>query len=122
MNIRPDNITWMRMIEDWNRKDASFSDTFTTEDRSVLVRLAAHRRVKVLQSNVSTYGRTTMLFKVKGRGNSKKDRRHTSARILVDVFEDEPVHVFIKSPSIEGASSAVLMVQPVGEIDPAEWS
>ena len=115
MNFRPDHMAWMRMINAWNRKDAAFAEAFTTEDRTVLVRLSSDPDVKVLKVNSSSWGRSSMIVKVRGTGGSKKARARSSSKILVDVFEGNPVNVFIKAGSTKALSRAVLKVLPFDE-------
>lgn len=112
-NFRPDNVSWMRMHRAFSHVDAPFEEAFHTEDRGVIPRLSADPEVKVVRMNVSAFGRTSGVFKVKGSGKSKAKRARRKAWILVDDFEDGPVGIFVKSNSPRGLVRAVLKTQPM---------
>ena len=112
-NFRPDNVSWMRMHRSFSQVDAPFEEAFHTSDRGVIPRLSADPKVKVVQLNVSAFGRTSAVFKVKGSGKSKDKRAKSRAWVLVDDFEDGPVGIFVKSNSAKGLVRAILKTQPM---------
>lgn len=112
-NFRPDNVSWMRMHRIFSHVDAPFEEAFHTGDRGVIPRLSADPEVKVLRLNVSAFGRSSALFKVKGWGQKKGKRSRRRAFVLVDDFEDGPVGIFVKAYSTGGLLRAVLKCQPM---------
>lgn len=119
-NIRPDFQSWMRLIQKWNHSDADYCDAFSCSDPTVLTRLATDPGLKVIRTNVSSSGRSTLMLSLKGsavspKASKKKHRRH-QARILVDHFDhegDREVNVFIKASSLKALTAAVLKAQPL---------
>ena len=126
-NFRPDFQSWMRLLQKWNHSDADYCDAFTCSDPTVLTRLATDPGLKVIKTNVSTSGRSTLMLSLKGSAispkASKKKRRRHQAKILVDRFDHEgeiEVNVFIKASSLKALTAAVLKAQPLddGVVDP----
>ena len=119
-NHRPDFQSWMRLIQEWNTQDADFCDAFSCADPTVLIRLATDPELKVIKSNVSSSGRSTLMLALRPSaispsGSAKKRSRH-QARILVDLFElDEgyEANVFVKASSLRALTAAVLKTQPL---------
>lgn len=126
-NNRPDFQSWMRLIQKWNHSDADFCDAFTFSDPTVLTRLATDPGLKVIKTNVSSSGRSTLMLALRSSAiapkASKKKRRRHQARILVDLFEHDGAYeanVFIKASSLKALTAAVLKAQPLDDevVDP----
>ena len=126
-NNRPDFQSWMRLIQKWNHTDADFCDAFSCSDPTVLTRLETDPSLKVIKTNVSSSGRSTLMLSLRPSTISpsapKKKRRRHQARILVDLFEhdgDYEANVFIKASSLKALTAAVLKAQPLedGVADP----
>jgi hypothetical protein len=116
MNHRPDHRAWLRILNEWNAKDAPFSDSFTTQNRNILIRFRNNPKVTVIALNVSEFGNTTMVAKVRGNGSSKKKRNRMAATMLIDVFDDHDPFVFVKARSMKALTRAVLLVQPISSV------
>jgi hypothetical protein len=126
-NNRPDFQSWMRLIQKWNHTDADFCDAFSCQDPTVLTRLATDPGLKVIKTNVSSSGRSTLMLSLRPstiapKASKKKRRRHT-AQILIDLFEHDgeyEANVFIKASSLKALTAAVLKAQPLedGVVEP----
>ena len=103
MNHRPDHRAWLRILNEWNAKDAPFSDSFTTQNRNILIRFRNNPKV-------------TVMAKVRGNGSSKKKRNRMAATMLIDVFDDHDPFVFVKARSMKALTRAVLLVQLISSV------
>lgn len=111
-NFRPDFQSWYRMIEAWNRREAAFAEVFTTWDLGIFARVVNEPGVTVVQSSISSFGRTTLLIRIKGRGKTPEKRRRRTAWAIVDSSEEDPVHVFVKAETLRAMSDAVFLLSP----------
>lgn len=113
MSLRPDQVAWRKLVERWNSDERAHSATIDCEDGSLMNRASCAEELEMVASVHSTWGRTTLVFRLPGIGDAPRERIATRAWALIDEFGDEgETFGFVKADGLEGLARILEVLAP----------